>query len=92
MTLTIEENDVLYVFVDMLYPYGMQRNEEAVAKYGGLVRKTLVDKDSLCWTWMGFGYSMKELSYCNINEHIMPRIPVKRVSDVVKGGELYLIL
>ena len=73
LTLTIGGNDVLDVFVDQLYPYGMQKNEEVVAKYGGLVRKTLVDKDSLCWTWMGFGYSIKELTYCDISEHIMPR-------------------
>ena len=74
LKLTIGESDVLDVFVDQLYPYGMQRNEEVVAKYGGsLVRKTLVDKDSLCWTWMGFGYSTKERTYCDVSEHIMPR-------------------
>ena len=73
LTLTIGGNDVLDVFVDQLYPYGMQKNEEVVVKYGGLVRKTLVDKDSLCWTWMGFGYSTKELTYCDVSEHIMPR-------------------
>ena len=73
LTLTIGENNVLDVFVDQLYPYGMQRNEEVVAKYGGLVRKTLVDKDSLCWTWMGFGYSTRERTYCDVSEHIMPR-------------------
>ena len=73
LTLTIGENSVLDVFVDQLYPFGMQKTQEVVAKYGGLVRRTLVHKDSLCWTWMGFGYCTKELTYCDVSEHIMPR-------------------
>lgn len=71
--LTIGENKVLDVFMDQLYPYGMERSQEAVAKYGGLVRKTLVDRKSLCWTWMGFGYSNNQHEYCDVSEHIMPR-------------------
>ena len=71
--LTIGENKLLDVFVDQLYPYGMEKSQEAVAKYGGLVRKTLVDRKSLCWTWMGFGYSYNEHDYCDVSEHIMPR-------------------
>ena len=71
--LTIGENQVLDVFIDQLYPYGMERSQEAVAKYGGLVRRTLVNRQSLAWTWMGFGYSVTGHEYCDVSEHIMPR-------------------
>ena len=71
--LTIGGNKVLDVFIDQLYPYGMERSQEVVTKYGGLVRKTLVDRKSLCWTWMGLGYSNNEHEYCDVSEHIMPR-------------------
>ena len=72
LTLTVGEDNLLDVFLDMMYPYGM-RNEEVVEKYGGLIRRTVVDHRSLCWTWYGFGYSCNDLTYCDVGEYVMPR-------------------
>ena len=72
LALTVGEDKILDVFVDMMYPYGM-RSEEVVEKYGGLIRRTVVDHRSLCWTWYGFGYSFNDQTYCDLSEHVMPR-------------------
>ena len=72
LALTVGEDKILDVFVDMMYPYGM-RSEEVVEKYGGLIRRTVVDHRSLCWTWYGFGYSLNDLRYCDVSEHVMTR-------------------
>ena len=65
--------EMVDAFFDMLYPYGMERSSEPVAKYGGLVRQTLKDTKSMCWTWRGFGYTVDKREYVDVSEHIMPR-------------------
>ena len=69
----IGDDELVDAFFDMLYPYGMERSSEPVAKYGGLVRKTLINTTSMCWTWMGFGYAVNTREYADVSEHIMPR-------------------
>ena len=71
--LKIGDNELVDAFLDMLYPYGMERSSEPVAKYGGLMRQTLKDTTSMCWTWMGFGYAVNTREYADVSEHIMPR-------------------